>query len=151
MRRYQRGRQSTNHSDGFAMNLGSEDWQVDQAHTAFSFLASRPATVPPLHLFLSLDMNVLPSHTNEDAQALLDKTVSLMSQERYLRFHNRKVISTFGGHDAPLGEWGWAGFLARLEDQLGEEIFFVPAFFMPPQDFIDLKYVDGCFAWNNAW
>lgn len=31
------------------------------------------------------------------------------------------------------------------------QIFFMPAFFMPPEDFISLSYVDGCFAWNNAW
>ena len=27
----------------------------------------------------------------------------------------------------------------------------MPAFFMPPKDFLELPYVDGTFAWNNAW
>lgn len=72
-------------------------------------------------MFLSMDMNVLPSNTEQDAQNLLEKVVGLIRRDEYMRYQGRLVLSTFGGHDKPLGGWGWAGFLARLNKAIGEK------------------------------
>lgn len=73
-------------------------------------------------MFLSMDMNVLPSTTEADTQTLLDKVVELIKKEGYLRYLGRPVLSTFGGHDKPLGGWGWDGFLDRLNKDIGEKV-----------------------------
>jgi len=65
---------------------------------------------------------------------------------------------------------GWEEWLARLDTRLERPVsicgecrmakgskvffipcFFIPCFFMPPEKTIALPYVDGTFAWNNAW
>ncbi len=65
---------------------------------------------------------------------------------------------------------GWEEWLARLDKRLERPVsicgecrmakgskvffipcFFIPCFFMPPEKTIALPYVDGTFAWNNAW
>lgn len=32
-----------------------------------------------------------------------------------------------------------------------EKVFFMPGFFLPPDNFDALPYVDGMFNWNSAW
>ena len=72
--------------DGFALNLGPEDWQLKQAHSGFSVLAERTSTSSrPFRMFLSMDMNVLPSASTDDAQGLLDKVLAIMRRDGYLR------------------------------------------------------------------
>jgi len=122
-------------------------------------------------MFLSIDMNVLPSSTPGETEDLVEKVVGVMRRDGYLRYSGRLVLSTFGGHDKTFGGIGWEGFLHQIQQRLGErvsgtlrasrridtdvpadgEIMFIPSFFMPPDDFLRLPYVDGCFAWNNAW
>lgn len=115
-------------------------------------------------MFLSLDMNVLPSQTAVEAEQLLEKVVGLMRRDGYLRYQGRLILSTFGGHDKTFGGMGWEGFLSEVQQRLGErvsreiaatgpdgKIMFIPSFFMPPDNFLRLPYVDGCFGWNNAW
>ena len=111
------------HRDGFALNLGPEDWQLKQAHSAFSVLATRDgASSMPFGMFLSMDMNVLLSASTDDAQGLLDKVLGIMRRKGYLRYQGRLVLSTFGGHDKTLGGWGWEGFLQNLQSALGEKV-----------------------------
>lgn len=95
---------------------------MTQAHSAFSVLASRQVGARPFKLFLSMDMNVLPSTSEEDAQVLLDKVVGLMSRHGYLRYQGRLLLSTFGGHDKVLGGWGWEGFLHKVQAMLNERV-----------------------------
>lgn len=112
--------------DGFALNLGPEDWQLKQAHSGFSVLASRASrassSARPFRMFLSMDMNVLPSSSRDDAQALLEKVSGIMRRDGYLRYLGQLVLSTFGGHDKVLGGCGWDGFLNRLQSALGEKV-----------------------------
>jgi len=46
-------RNSTHSSDGFALNVGLEDWQVDRAHDCYS--AAQSINLP-FKLFISFDM-----------------------------------------------------------------------------------------------
>jgi glucan endo-1,3-alpha-glucosidase len=82
-------------------------------------------------------------------------------------FQGRKLLSTFGGERAEFGGWGWAGWLDRLNRELGEEVglhsngsvtmltdvkvFFMPGFFLPPDNINAMEHVDGMFNWNSAW
>lgn len=130
--------------DAFALNLGSEEWQVAQARTAYKFASEVGGASP--HLFLSLDMNVLPSATTENMMRLVDlveefgrmegqlKTTMKHQNERKKRGNlvrrifgrnaqadaeveskgEKVVLGTFGGHSAEFGYKGWRGFLAEL-------------------------------------
>ncbi|WVO19194.1 uncharacterized protein IAS62_000472 [Cryptococcus decagattii] len=135
--------------DGLALNIGPEEWQLSQAQSAYSILSTRPtpSDARPLKLFLSLDMNVLPFSPLE-LSTLVIKVISsgLHSQ---LKWCGKVLLSTFSGHS--LGDDGWVDVLRLVERGLGEEVTFWPAFFMPPEDFLNKSYVDGAFAWNNAW
>ncbi|GFZ45246.1 hypothetical protein JCM24511_02972 [Saitozyma sp. JCM 24511] len=142
--------------DGLALNLGPEEWQYTQALSAFSVLSrlrprSSTSASAPFSLFLSMDMNVLPCSTEADGQALRDKASRLLKEERYLHWKGRRVLSTFGGQGASFGGAGWGGWLRSLKQELGEKVMFWPAFFLPPETILSLPYVDGAFAWNNAW
>lgn len=69
-----------------------------------------------------MDMNVLPSSTTDEAQLLLDRVLAIMQREGYLRYQGRLLLSTFGGHDKALGEWGWPGLLHHLQSALAERV-----------------------------
>jgi hypothetical protein len=75
-----------------------------------------------MKLFLSLDMNVLPSRTTEDAQNLLDKVTSLVVGPGQLQWGGGVFLSTFGGHDAVLGDLGWEGWLKKLEERISKPV-----------------------------
>ncbi|WVQ83005.1 hypothetical protein IAT38_005143 [Cryptococcus sp. DSM 104549] len=135
--------------DALALNLGPEEWQLSQARTAYSLLASNPppAHHRPLKLFLSLDMNVLP----HSPPSLITTVLNILASgpEVQLRWGGGVVLSTFGGHG--LGDEGWREVISGVEAGLEEKVFFWPAFFLPPHEILTKDYVDGAFAWNNAW
>lgn len=137
------------HRDGLALNIGPEEWQLSQAQVAYNILSSRPtpSNARPLKLFLSLDMNVLPPSPSE-LSTLIIKVIS-SGRDSQMRWDGKVLLSTFSGHS--LGDDGWIDVLRLVERGLGEEVTFWPAFFMPPEDFLGKSYVDGAFAWNNAW
>lgn len=87
-----------------------------------------------------------------------------------MSWDGRPILSTFGGHAAEFGGRGMGGmvgearqaaratgkYLWRCRMAKGSKVFFIPCFFipcffMPPEKTIALPYVDGTFAWNNAW
>ncbi|KAL7411998.1 glycoside hydrolase [Mrakia frigida] len=135
--------------DGFSLNLGPEEWQLLQALIASSLCP------PQFTLILSLDLNVLPCATTQDAQTVVSSILSFYNNlggKHVLRYgrHQKAVLSTFGGGDASFGGIGWKGLLGLLQ-QRGLEVFFIPSFFLPPQAIIDNPLIDGIFAWNNGW
>jgi glucan endo-1,3-alpha-glucosidase len=69
-----------------------------------------------------MDMNVLPSSTEGDGQALRGKVRGLLREERYLRWKGQRMLSTFGGHGALFGGEGWEGWLRSLNQELGEKV-----------------------------
>ncbi|OXH33821.1 hypothetical protein J008_02942 [Cryptococcus neoformans] len=135
--------------DGLALNIGPEEWQLSQAQIAYRILSTRPnpSNGRPLKLFLSLDMNVL-SPSPSELSTLVIKVIS-SGRDSQLKWDGKVLLSTFSGHS--LGDDGWVDVLHLVEKGLGEEVTFWPAFFMPPEDFLGKSYVDGAFAWNNAW
>ncbi|EIW73683.1 hypothetical protein TREMEDRAFT_37459 [Tremella mesenterica DSM 1558] len=134
--------------DGFALNLGPEEWQFSQALMAYDLLSSHSSG---LKLFLSLDMNVNPSATSTDGDLLAEKVLRVLSEPAQLKWDGRPVLSSFSGHAVSFGGEGWKGWLNRLNAKSETPVFFWPTFFMPPKEVINLPYVDGTFAWNAAW
>lgn len=67
-------------------------------------------------------MNVQPSTTTQDGDALLEKVVSLMSYSGYMRKDGELLLSTFGGHSASFGEAGWAHWLNQLNRRVGQKV-----------------------------
>ncbi|KAG7562553.1 hypothetical protein FFLO_02027 [Filobasidium floriforme] len=96
-------------------------------------------------------MNVLPSSTIEDMDNLVDLVVELgSSAAQRNRKKGKVVLSTFGGGDCSFGGRGWEGFLKACRER-GTEIYFIPAFFLPPEKILGMDYLDGVFNWNAAW
>jgi hypothetical protein len=130
------------HSDAFALNIGPESWQWEQARSAYRvaerLMTAEDATGSVPSLFLSLDMNVLPCDTAADRDKLVALVVDLAAspaalrrmkkgdrrfqpkkrgrQARHQREGESKVmLSTFGGADARFGGKGWPGFVDEAE------------------------------------
>ncbi|WVN88405.1 uncharacterized protein L203_103614 [Cryptococcus depauperatus CBS 7841] len=134
--------------DSLALNIGPEPWQVTQAQMAYTLLSSRSPhpSRRSLRLFLSLDMNVLKESPADIAQKIL--TIIASNVNANLKWEDKIVLSTFGGHD--FGD-AWKEVIQQIEDGLKQKVFFWPAFFEPPEEFLNREYVHGSFAWNNAW
>ena len=49
------------------------------------------------------------------------------------------------GGMSPLLSTGWVGYIADAK------VFFMPGFFLPPDNINAMKHVDGMFNWNSAW
>ncbi|KAJ9096402.1 hypothetical protein QFC21_005224 [Naganishia friedmannii] len=112
--------------DAFALNLGPEQWQADQARMAYRLSSARQVTGQEgerIQLFLSLDMNVLPSSNREDMLNLVDLVVELGRMPGQLKVNlphatdriwsrdgahetAKIILSTFGGGEAEFGEAG---------------------------------------------
>jgi glucan endo-1,3-alpha-glucosidase len=65
---------------------------------------------------------VFPDSTEADGQALRERALRLLKEERYLHWKGRRVLSTFGGHGASFGGEGWEGWLRSLNQGLGEKV-----------------------------
>ncbi|KAJ9106718.1 hypothetical protein QFC19_003030 [Naganishia cerealis] len=158
--------------DAFALNLGPEQWQSDQARTAYRLSSARQVKDggddgEGLKLFLSLDMNVLPSSDREDMFRIVDLVeefggmtgqfkVTLPHATHLIWSHadnqeaKKIVLSTFGGGDTSFGGVGWQGFLVECKRR-NLDIFFMPSFFLPPEKILGMPYVDATFDWNSGW
>jgi glucan endo-1,3-alpha-glucosidase len=200
--------------DALTLNLGPEWWQADQARVAYRLAEEKmklrdqdqgrtaKTARDGLKLFLSLDMNVLPSSTLEEMDKLADLVVELGSSAAQLRMFDseddeteeddhqtkrrnqkkgRVVLSTFGGGECSFGGAGWEGFLKACRERGTEvsrsitisirsitlflladdilmtdetqtaQIYFIPAFFLPPEKILGMDYLNGVFNWNAAW
>lgn len=126
-------------SDAFALNIGPEDWQLAQARSAYRICSARRLregtdNKSTLKLFLSLDMNVLPSATGEDMIKLVDMVEEFGKTDCQLTVNRRHasnmiwdkdvgentgkiVLSTFGGGEAGFGGAGWPGFLRECKNR----------------------------------
>ncbi|KAJ7718317.1 glycosyl hydrolase family 71-domain-containing protein [Mycena metata] len=131
--------------DGFALNVGETDWQVDQFHTALDAAAGTD-----FKLFVSLDMTAISCSNT----ALLRRYFTEFQESpQYLRMGGKPVISTFAGEQCTFGTAnsndGWRSFI----DSTGAEpCFFIPAFFFNnPSTLEDYSVMDGGFNWNAAW
>ncbi|WWC88604.1 uncharacterized protein L201_003517 [Kwoniella dendrophila CBS 6074] len=131
--------------DALALNLGPEEWQLNQASIAYRIVRSSEYK---LKLFLSLDLMVLP----KDPELLIDKVTKIIESGKKSQLKwdkDRIVLSTFGGHE--LGDKSWEKVIREVGRNLGEKVFFIPSFFLPPEEILEKNYVDGAFHWNGAW
>ncbi|WWC70808.1 uncharacterized protein I206_104760 [Kwoniella pini CBS 10737] len=130
--------------DALALNIGPEEWQFAQACTAYRLIST---STYDIKLFLSLDLMVLP----KDPKLIFDMVVQIIQSgpSAQLRWDDKLLLSTFGGHE--LGDEGWKEVLRGIEKTLSEKVFFIPSFFLPPEEILKKDYVDGAYHWNGAW
>ncbi|KAJ7288334.1 glycoside hydrolase [Mycena rebaudengoi] len=138
--------------DGFALNLGPEEFQTTQAANAFQ---AAQQFGPDFKLFLSLDMSVLPCGTVEGGASLRALVQKFATQPNALQVEGRAFVSTFAGESCTFGQAsvpeGWRSQFTQHPDLQGK-IHFVPAFFMDPATFKDFTGVmDGDFNFNAGW
>lgn len=138
--------------DGFALNLGSESWQIDRAADAY---AAAQSSGTGFKLFLSLDLTALGCWSTADGNHLVS-IVQKFANHPNQAMHNGKVlVSTFAGSDCNFGTgsgsgaWQWT-FVDALKNQ-GTNIFFVPSIFSDISTFAGNSWMDGELNWNSAW
>ncbi|BEI82626.1 hypothetical protein CcaverHIS002_0304940 [Cutaneotrichosporon cavernicola] len=136
--------------DGFALNIGIEGWQTDQAAVAYRVAEARGS----FKMFLSLDMTSLPCGSAADANRLVNLVRQLASSPAQAMYRGKVLVSTFAGSDCTFGTGTNAGWQTMFVDPLvraGVKIFFIPSVFMNPADFSKLTWMDGELNWNSAW
>lgn len=112
--------------DGLALNLGPEDWQFTQARSAFHVLARSPYSYAccsptsstksvrrPLRLFISMDMNVLPATTSEEAESLKNKVLALLRMEDGI-LQERDIVQQEAEGVAESREGDWNRDMGKL-------------------------------------
>ncbi|EIM86043.1 glycoside hydrolase [Stereum hirsutum FP-91666 SS1] len=140
--------------DGFALNIGSDDWQPARVADAYT-AASQSGTL--FKLFLSFDMSALPCTTADHAATLRTYITTYASHPNQLIYRNRVFASTFSGESCTFGQGsvvdGWSSQFTSHPDLTGQNaVFFVPSFFVDPATFGTYDNVmDGALNWNSAW
>jgi glucan endo-1,3-alpha-glucosidase len=111
--------------DGFALNIGSDDWQ--EARVADAYTAARGTK---FKLFISFDMaycpfssrvylvtqsvldRVIPCGSRADAERIRKYILSHQSHPNQMKFSDRIVVSTFAGESCRFGtgslNQGWS-------------------------------------------
>ncbi|KAK0187984.1 glycoside hydrolase family 71 protein, partial [Armillaria mellea] len=138
--------------DGFALNVGVDDFQKDQVAAAYD--AAQQSGLD-FKLFLSLDMTSLPCATADDAQSIRSWVKTYTTHSNQLIYDSRALVSTFSGESCTFGQSsvaeGWKSQFVQHSDLQGQ-IFFVPSFFVDPSTFSEYKDVmDGDYNWNSGW
>ncbi|KAJ7109754.1 glycoside hydrolase [Mycena crocata] len=138
--------------DGFALNVGPDDFQTTQTNNAFQ---AAETLGPNFKLFFSLDMSVLPCATVEDGAALRARVKNFATHPNHLQLNGRAFVSTFAGEGCTFGQGsvpdGWRSQFSQHPELQGQ-IHFVPAFFMDPSTFPQFSGVmDGDFNFNSGW
>lgn len=136
--------------DGFALNLGTEDWQRARANDAYTAAAQ----VGGFKLFLSLDLNSLPCASSADADTLAGYVATNARSPAQATRNGKVLVSTFAGQQCTFGQGnldaGWTYFRQRLS-AAGVDMFFVPAPFIDANSIGQRSWLDGAFNWNSAW
>ncbi|KAJ3740091.1 glycoside hydrolase family 71 protein [Lentinula detonsa] len=143
--------------DGFALNIGSDDWQP--ARVADAYAAATNSSLN-FKIFLSLDMSILPCSTANDAASLRALVTTYLSHPNQLRYSRGSstqlpLVSTFAGESCQFGQAsvadGWRSQFAQHPDLQGK-MTFVPSFFVAPNQMSQFQgIVDGTFNWNGGW
>ncbi|TFY74984.1 hypothetical protein EWM64_g9028 [Hericium alpestre] len=140
--------------DGFALNVGRDDWQPGQVANAYN-AASQSGT--DFKLFLSFDMSSLPCASPDDAAALRKYITTYATHPNQATYNGRVLASTFSGETCTFGQsspsTGWSSQFTQHPDLTGQNaVAFVPAFFVDPSTFGTFNGVmDGVLNWNSAW
>ncbi|CAK9783200.1 hypothetical protein CC85DRAFT_287563 [Cutaneotrichosporon oleaginosum] len=137
--------------DGFALNIGIESWQTEQAAVAYRISESQGGS---FKMFLSLDMTSLPCRTSADAERLVNVVQQHAGSSAQAKFNGDVLVSTFAGSDCTFGTGTNDGWQTAFVDPLlraGVKIAFIPSVFMSPDQFPNHLWMDGEFNWNSAW
>ncbi|KAJ8462520.1 hypothetical protein ONZ51_g10849 [Trametes cubensis] len=142
--------------DAFALSVGADGFthqQVDLAYTAAENLRLG------FTVFLSLDMDAIDLSYNcndsSTADYIRNLTSTYMGRSSQLLINNKALVSTVSGGNCTLGAdtptKGWATQFAQHPDLL-ERIYFVPAFAIDPESFVNFSGVmNGDFNFNASW
>ncbi|KAJ6585011.1 glycoside hydrolase [Mycena capillaripes] len=138
--------------DGFALNVGPDDFQATQTSNAFQ---AAEALGTNFKLFFSLDMSVLPCATVDDGAALRARVTNFATRPNYLQRNGLAFVSTFAGESCTFGQDnvadGWRTQFTQHPDLQGK-MQFVPSFFIDPATFTNFGGVmDGAFNFNSGW
>ncbi|TXT15624.1 hypothetical protein VHUM_00127 [Vanrija humicola] len=135
--------------DGFALNMGTEDWQRARTIDAYKAAAGLG-----FKLFLSLDLNSLPCATAAHADTLAGYVAANARSPAQATRAGRVLVSTFAGQQCTFGQAsldaGWTYFRSRVTAR-GVNMFFVPAPFIDANTIGQRPWLDGALNWNGAW
>ncbi|KAI0800253.1 glycoside hydrolase family 71 protein [Fomes fomentarius] len=136
--------------DGFALNVGREEWQRESIARCYAAALEVGAA---FRLFLSFDMTVLPSARREDVAILRDYVEQFAYHPHQLWHKGGVLVSTFAGQDSLFGFGSLHAAWTFVKDALHEiaPIHLIPSFFMNPQQYPHLRFMDGYFNWNGSW
>ncbi|KAI0648087.1 glycosyl hydrolase family 71-domain-containing protein [Trametes meyenii] len=142
--------------DGFALNIGADDFTFTQLGLASQGAA---AANPNFKLFLSLDMGAIDAALGcskaETAAFIRNVTSSFITQPNQLQVNGKAFVSTFAGEACTFGQTdvptGWNTQFTQHPDLVGK-IHFVPSFFIDPAKYKTFTNVmDGAFNFNGGW
>ncbi|KAI0073437.1 hypothetical protein K474DRAFT_1603338 [Panus rudis PR-1116 ss-1] len=135
--------------DAFALNFGPDNWEAVQISNAY--IASITTTSSQFKLFLSFDMSSFPCQNPGDAAIIRQFINGYNGHPAQLVVDGRMVVSTFSGEGCMFGtgnvNQGWEN---TVKSGL-PATYFIPAFFMNPDQFGNYPVADGMFNWNAAW
>jgi glucan endo-1,3-alpha-glucosidase len=132
--------------DGFALNIGEDDWTAARVETIFSVAESLPFT-----LFLSFDMSIISS-----AETIRSYVRRYARHPKSFRYRGQYVVSTFAGEGQTFGHKDVAtGWEQEVIVPLAKDD--IPISFIPSWTGIDawqiyrqFPFLDGHFSWA-AW
>ncbi|CAL1711764.1 unnamed protein product [Somion occarium] len=138
--------------DGFALNVGREDWQL--ARVADCFEAAR-RSLKPFKLFLSFDMASIPSGDRKDVALILGYLDRFARHPNYFVHASGIVVSTFAGQESFFGfpslNEAWLHVKHAIEHCVKKPVHFIPSFFVDPRRYPSLTCMNGYFHWNGGW
>ncbi|OAX44314.1 glycoside hydrolase family 71 protein [Rhizopogon vinicolor AM-OR11-026] len=138
--------------DGFALNVGIDDWQPQQVANAYQ-AALQSGT--GFKLFMSFDMSSLPCSAVGDAGTLRTYITTYATHPNQLIYNGGVFASTFAGETCTFGQGSVSsGWSTQFVQQLtgSSAVHFVPSFFVDPSQFNTYSSViDGMFNWNSGW
>lgn len=132
--------------DGFALNVGADEWGPNRLALMFAAAKNYPA----FKLYINLDMAVL---AGQDHTYLYPFILNYKSDSSYYLVGGKQFVGTFAGENYNGNQADppkyWAYFKSYLASQ-GSNIYFVPAFTGYGFQAMGWDALDGALSWN-AW
>ncbi|KAJ3504028.1 hypothetical protein NLJ89_g8158 [Agrocybe chaxingu] len=140
--------------DGFVLNVGREDWQIQRCADCFKAADRLPEYIN-FKLFFSFDMTSVPGNSPGDVQ-LFRTYLSAHANSARMFHHPRTggiVVSTFSGENSTFGQGSMEGGWAYVKSELNKisPIYLIPSFFINPARYPNISAMDGAFNWNGGW
>ncbi|KAL9710637.1 hypothetical protein Ac2012v2_006175 [Leucoagaricus gongylophorus] len=120
--------------DALALNIGTDSWQIDQIHNAYS-----AATGTEMKMFLSFDFSVFPC----DVNSVVTIVNQFSANQAQFKVNGRPLISSYLGKC--LGSDGWEEIKQRTNGYL------MPFIAEIEGQFNDWNCLDSWFCWGCAW